>query len=50
MSFWNEKKDDGIWDELRYWAKNPVTDKEWAIRKKEVETYIDAVLEKTFKD
>lgn len=48
MYFWNEKKDDDIWEELRYWLKNPVTEEELQARDKEVNNYVNSVLAKMF--
>lgn len=39
-----------IWEELAYWLKNPITNEEQADRNKEIQTYIDSVLNKAFGD
>lgn len=52
MRFWGERfKRDGeedIWEGLRYWLNNPVTEEEQQARKKEVNNYVNSVLAKMF--
>lgn len=52
MRFWGErfKRDDeeDIWEEFRYWLKNPVTEEEQQARDKEVNNYVNSVLAKMF--
>ena len=54
MTFWLDrfKKDDkeDIWEELKYWLVNPITEEEQAERNQEINNYIDAVLKKAFGD
>lgn len=54
MTFWLDrfKKDDeeDIWEELKYWLENPITEEEQAERNNEINNYIDAVLKKAFSD
>ncbi|MCM1004250.1 MAG: hypothetical protein NC408_07915 [Candidatus Gastranaerophilales bacterium] len=41
-------RDDELWDELRYWAENPVTEEEQEMRNKEINDYVNAVLNKMY--
>ena len=54
MSFWSEKfkksSDEDIWEELKYWCENPVTEAEQAERDKETQAWIDYILNKAFGD
>ena len=42
--------EESIWEELAYWLKNPINNEEQADRNKEIQTYIDSVLNKAFGD
>ena len=50
--FWGERfenpNEESIWDELRYWYQNPITEAEQKTRDKEIQDYIDVILEKAF--
>ena len=50
--FWGEQFEDpneeDIWDELKYWYQNPITEAEQKARDKEIQDYIDVILEKAF--
>ena len=50
--FWGERfenpNEESIWDELRYWYQNPITEAEQKARDKEIQDYIDVILEKAF--
>ena len=52
MGFYGErfdyKESETIWDELKYWLKNPITEHEQIIRDKEIQNYIDAIMKKAF--
>ena len=54
MTFFGERfrRDDeeDIWEELKYWLENPVSETEKAERDNEINNYIDAVLKKAFRD
>ena len=54
MTFYGEKFEDKgqetIWDELKYWLENPVTESERLEREKELKAYTDMLLEKAFGD
>ena len=43
MAFWSERfrrpDEDDIWEELKYWLQNPVTETEQALRDKEKQEY-----------
>ena len=42
--------EEDIWEELKYWLENPVSETEKAERDNEINNYIDAVLKKAFRD
>ena len=46
------RKDDeeDIWEELKYWLENPITEEEQAERDCEINNYVNAILEKAFGD
>ena len=52
MAFWLDRfrKDDqeDIWEELKYWLENPITEEEQAERDCEINNYVNAILEKAF--
>ena len=52
MAFYGErfenKDSETIWDELKYWLQNPITEHEQAVRDKEIQNYIDAIMKKAF--
>lgn len=54
MVFFGERfqRDDeeDIWEELKYWLKNPITKAEQIQRDVEINNYIETVLEKAFGD
>lgn len=50
MSFWNAKKDDEIWDELKYWMENPLTEEEAKVREKEINDYVNLRIAQMFQD
>lgn len=46
----NRMRDDKLWDELKYWLANPVTEEEQNMRDREEQRYINTVLDKAFSD
>ena len=44
----NRLRDDELWDDLKYWLENPITEEEENLRKQTEENYINAVLDKAF--
>jgi len=48
--FYESEKEDSIWDEIKYWLKNPITEAEQAERDNEINNYINAVLENVYGD
>lgn len=44
------RNDNEIWDELRYWLANPITKEEQVVRDKEINSYVNYVIENMFKD
>ena len=52
MAFYGErfenKESETIWDELKYWLQNPILAEEQAVRDKEIQNYIDAIMKKAF--
>lgn len=50
MTIWNEDPNDEIWEDLRYWLANPVTEEEQRIRDKEITEYVNSVVDKMFED
>ena len=52
MGFYGERfkraDEEDIWEELKYWLQNPITEKEQAVRDKEIQNYIDAIMKKAF--
>ena len=54
MAFYSEqfKKpgDEDIWEELKYWYQNPITEAEQAKREEETQAWIDYILNKAFGD
>ena len=50
MSFWNAKKDDEIWDELKYWIENPLTEEETKVREKEINDYVNSRIAQMFQN
>lgn len=43
-------RDDKIWDELKYWLENPVTQEEQDLRDKEINDYVNARLAEMYGD
>lgn len=43
-------RDDELWDDLKYWLSNPITEEEQKARDKEINDYVKFVVEKMFKD
>ena len=54
MAFYGERfhrpDDEEIWEDLRYWLKNPITQEEQTEREQEINNYVNAVLDRVFKD
>lgn len=50
MSFWNSDKDDEIWNELKYWIENPVTEEENKMYEKEINNYVNLRIAQMFQD
>lgn len=52
MAFWSERfrrpDEDDIWEELKYWLQNPVTETELALRDKEKQEYINSIMDLAF--
>ena len=44
------RDDEEIWDDFNYWLENPITEEEQALRDKEINDYINAVLNKMYGD
>ena len=54
MAFWSEQfkasDEEDIWEELKYWYQNSITEAEQAERDKESQAWIDYILNKAFAD
>lgn len=52
MAFYGERfqqpDEEDILQELKYWLENPITESERAERDKEINNYIDVIIEKAF--
>lgn len=44
------RDDEEIWGDFKYWLENPITEEEQALRDKEINDYINAVLTKMYGD
>ena len=52
MAFYGERfrrpDEEDIWEELKYWLQNPITEHEQAVRNQEIQNYIDVIMKKAF--
>ncbi len=52
--FWGERfqgpDEEDIWEELKYWLENPITEEEQAERDCEINNYVNTILKKAFGD
>ena len=50
MKFFSENPNDEIWENMHYWLTHPVTKAEQNKRDKEINDYINYVIDRKFKD